>query len=186
MGRFIDRFCPDMCVEHITDVDVAALQALGFEAIMLDLDNTLLPWKSSIVPNDRRQWIDRAKRLGLKLCVVSNTHNPRRLNAIAGELGIPAISRALKPRSHGFDRAVKMLDCEHGKCIVIGDQVMTDMLGGNLAGMYTVLVKPMHHREFIGTKLSRVIEWFILRRLGKDGRLGTKTDAEKSEIQETK
>jgi len=186
MGKFLDRFRPDVYVEHIADVDPAGLQARGFEAILLDLDNTLLPWRSSIVPEECGRWVERAKQLGLKLCIVSNTHNPRRLNTIAADLDISAISRALKPRSHGFDRAARTLGCEPGKCVVVGDQLLTDMLGGNLAGMYTILVKPMHTREFIGTKISRMIEWPILRHLRKTGRLGTKSVPEKSEIQETR
>jgi hypothetical protein len=67
-----------------------------------------------------------------------------------------------------------MLGCESERAVVIGDQVMTDMLGGNSAGMYTILVAPMHPREFIGTKVSRVFERIILFRLRRLGKLGNK------------
>ncbi len=186
MGKFIDRFCPDMCVDHITDIDPAGLQARGFQAILLDLDNTLLPWQSCDVPEECGQWVQRVRESQIKLCILSNTHNPKRLREIGARLDVPTISRALKPRSRGFDRAANMLGCEPDKCVVVGDQVLTDVLGGNAAGMLTILVKPMRAREFIGTKFSRMIEWFILRRLGRLGRLGTKSDSEKSEIQGTK
>lgn len=186
MGRLVDVFCPDLCVERITDIDLTGLQADGCQALMLDLDNTLLPWKSSTVPDDCRCWIEQARELGLKLCIVSNTHNPRRLNRIADSLGVPAFARALKPRPHGFDRAVEVLGCDREKCVVVGDQVMTDIWGGNRAGMFTILVKPMHRLEFVGTKVSRMVEWAILTYLRRLGRLGTISDSDKSEVQETR
>ena len=141
---------------------------------MLDLDNTLLPWKDAYVPNSSSEWIQRVKAMGMKICIVSNTHYPKRMKKIAAELDIPALAGALKPRPYGFNKAAKMLECECGRVVVVGDQVMTDVLGGNRAGMYTILVDPMHPREFIGTKVSRVIERIILFRLRRLGKLGNK------------
>lgn len=174
MAGFLDNCCPSLNVGSIADVDLHDLRNKGYQALMLDLDNTLLPWQSSDVPDTSREWVERAKTLGFKLCIVSNTHNPRRLERIAVDLGIESIARALKPRPYGFNKAAEMLGCESERAVVIGDQVLTDVLGGNRAGMYTVLVKPIHPREFFGTKISRVIEWFVLARLHKLGRLGTK------------
>lgn len=184
MGRFSDAFCPGQCVGRVTDIDLGDLRARGCEAIMLDLDNTLLPWKSSVVPDDCRSWVKRASEMGMKLCIVSNTHNPRRLKRIAADLGIPAFARALKPRSHGFDAALEALDCDRSRCIVVGDQLMTDIWGGNRAGMFTVLVKPMHPLEFVGTKVSRMVEWAILTYLRRKGRLGTISVSGESEVQD--
>ncbi|MCX6345610.1 MAG: YqeG family HAD IIIA-type phosphatase [Armatimonadetes bacterium] len=174
MGTFLDRFCPDLCVKNISDIDLDGLKASGYEALMIDLDNTLLPWKDSCAPASSREWVERAKALGMKICIVSNTHYPSRMMKIAAELDVPALAGALKPRSHGFSKAAKMLGCENAHVVVVGDQVMTDVLGGNRAGMYTILVEPMHPREFAGTKVSRVIERIILFRLRRLGKLGNK------------
>jgi len=163
MGRLLELCRPDESVPRVTDIDPARLISMGFEALLVDLDNTLLPWKSSEVPEDVREWLGRAKTLGMKLCIVSNTHNPRRLRRIADALGVDSLDRALKPRRAGFARAAEKLGCPKERAAVVGDQILTDIVGGNLAGMHTILVKPMHPREFIGTKISRLLEKLIRR-----------------------
>ena len=166
MARFLDLCRPDESVARVTEIDSARLMSQGFEAMLLDLDNTLLPWQSMVVPDDVREWLDRARSLGTKLCIVSNTHNPRRLRRIAEDLGVQSLHRALKPRRTGFARAAEKLGSSSERAVVVGDQILTDVLGGNLAGMHTILVKPMHPREFIGTKVSRLVERVIFRLLG--------------------
>jgi len=166
MGRLLELCRPDESFLRVTEIDLALLISNGFEAMLVDLDNTLLPWKSCEVPEDVRQWLERARALGMKLCIVSNTHNPRRLRRIAEDLGVQSLHRALKPRRTGFARAAEKLGSSSERAVVVGDQILTDVLGGNLAGMHTILVKPMHPREFIGTKVSRLVERVIFRLLG--------------------
>ena len=180
MARFLDLCRPDESVARVTEIDSARLMSQGFEAMLLDLDNTLLPWQSMVVPDDVREWLDRARSLGTKLCIVSNTHNPRRLRKIAEELGVQSLDRALKPRRRGFARAAEMVGSPRERTVVVGDQILTDILGGNRAGMHTILVKPMHPREFIGTKFSRLIERLI------SSWLGTKAAAAASQTRDTK
>lgn len=155
---------PNELVCRVTEIDLQRLFNAGFRALLLDLDNTLLPWRSCDVPADVRSWLRAAEELGFRVCIVSNTHNPRRLRMIAKDVGVECVHRALKPRSVGFDMALAKLGCSRHEAVVIGDQVLTDVLGGNLAGMYTILVEPMHPVEFIGTKISRLIERIIGRR----------------------
>jgi len=153
---------------------------------MLDLDNTLLPWKDSIVPEQVIDWVNHAKENGMRLCIISNTHNPGRLTKIASELGISSVFNALKPRRYGFERAAEMIGCTSNTAVVVGDQLLTDILGGKIAGMYTILVKPMHPREFIGTKISRLIEKGIFALLRRSAETGTKLDRIQSETQDTR
>lgn len=177
---------PDLRVARVTDISAQDLHDRGFIGVLLDLDNTLLPWKDSSIPDSSRLWIESAKQTGLKLCIVSNTHYPKRLNNIAAELGIECVARALKPRAHGFRKAAGMLGCDLASCAVVGDQLFTDILGGNLAGAFTILVNPMHHREFIGTKVSRCLEWIAFRLMRMEAPQGTKSDSSKSKEEDTK
>ena len=186
MAGIADWLRPDMRVVGVTDIDLASLREQGFEGLLVDLDNTLLEWKSSDVPDSSAAWVEMAIQLGMKPCIVSNTHYPKRLNRIAGELGIPAVAHALKPRGHGFAKAAGLIGCELGRTVVVGDQLLTDIVGGNRVGAYTILVNPMHRREFIGTKLSRLVERVIFRLLGVQARQGTKSEATKSEEKDTK
>ena len=174
MPRFLEMFRPGERVASVLDIDPNALGSSGIETVMLDLDNTLLPWQSSIVPDDVRAWIESIKQAGLKTCIVSNTHNPRRLTKISDDLDILSLPRALKPRRYGFAKAAEILCTDLSRSVVVGDQLLTDILGGNLAGARTILVRPMHPREFFGTKISRVVEFGILMLLGKQSPAGTK------------
>jgi len=174
MPALLEMCRPGDYSPSVLDIDLAALKDQGLECLMLDLDNTLLPWQSSVVPEPVRQWVERAKDLGMRLAIVSNTHNPKRLSAIASELGVASIARALKPRRRGFLVAASMIGCRASNTAVVGDQILTDILGGNLAGMRTILVRPMHRREFVGTKVSRLLEMLILAALGRRAKSGTK------------
>ncbi len=182
----LERFRPDERVESVTQIDAESLRKQGFEALFVDLDNTLLPWKSSDLPESSKQWIESAKKAGLKPALVSNTHYPKRLNRIASELDIPAIPHSLKPRRHGFEAAAALVGCELDHAVVVGDQLLTDTWGGNRVGAHTILVNPVHPREFVGTKVSRMVERIIFKLLGLPARMGTNTRAIKSENRDTK
>lgn len=186
MGRFLELCRPDQKVDSLADIDLKALMEQGIDTLMLDLDNTLLPWRSSVLPESSKQWIRDAREMGLKLCIVSNTHNPSRLANISLDIGVPAFHRALKPRRRGFARAAREIGSQPEHTAVVGDQILTDIIGGNRSGMFTILVKPMHSYEFVGTKLSRAVERVILRLLrGKDSQ-GTIAGANQSEGQDSK
>ena len=186
MSNFLDQFRPDLRVRAITDIDPVSLYEQGYVGLLLDLDNTLLPWKSSDLPESSKRWIERAKQAGMKPCIVSNTHYPKRLDRIASGMEVPWVAQALKPRGFGFEKAAKMIGCGLENAVVVGDQLLTDILGGNLACAYTILVNPMHPREFIGTKISRVFERIIFWSMGTASRQGTKSEPGKSEEKDTK
>ncbi len=185
MAGLLELFRPGEFAERVVNIDYSALKSDGFELVILDLDNTLLPWKSSVVGDDVKEWVAGAKAAGLKLTILSNTHYPRRLSRIASELGIPAIAHALKPLKTQFGKAARAAGCERCRAVVVGDQLLTDILGGNLAGMRTILVRPVHPKEFVGTKISRMIEKLILSRLPEIPTSGTKSERSQSQTQDT-
>jgi len=174
LRKLLTNLCPDEYVESLAVVDIEALRSRGIESVLLDLDNTILPWQRLEIPPESAEWIRKAKDSGLKLCIASNTHNPRRLERLAAELGIPSLHRILKPRRRGLAAALKELGAQASKTAMVGDQVFTDVLGGRRMGMYTILVKPILKREFIGTKISRLAEKALLAYFAKRGMLGTK------------
>ena len=167
MAKFIEIFRPGCYVDSIYSIDLKALKEKGIDLLILDLDNTLLPWKNKIASQETIQWIEKAKAFGLKLFILSNTHSPARLTKVADVLGLPSASHALKPFKKGFFKAAKSMNVEISKTVVIGDQLLTDICGGNSAGMFTILVNPMDNQEFLGTKISRLIENSILASLAK-------------------
>ncbi len=156
------RWCPDEMVSSVTEIEPERLRHQGIRAVLLDLDNTLVPWQRMEVPGEVRQWIERMKQAGLRLCLVSNTRRRRRLEVLAKRLGISYVPRAFKPRRFGLRQALQLLQVPPEQAVMIGDQIFTDVWGGNRMGLRTILVSPLARREFIGTKVSRLLERILL------------------------
>lgn len=155
---------PDLLITHLDELNIELLEKHDLKAIIVDLDNTILPWTGKDIPDRIKQWFKSHKQAGIKFCIVSN-NSSRRVSRLAGELGIPAISRAIKPRRKAFRRALLVLGTAPEHTAVVGDQIFTDVLGGNRMGLFTILVSPLDKDEFIGTKFVRKLERLILRRL---------------------
>lgn len=156
------RWCPDEVVASVSDIYPTRLVQQGIQAVLLDLDNTLVPWQKVDVPDAVRQWVEAMKSAGLRLCLVSNTRRRRRLEILAKELGVAYVPKAFKPRRYGLRQALDQLKATPEQAVMIGDQIFTDVWGGNRMGMRTILVLPMARREFIGTKVSRLVERILL------------------------
>lgn len=155
--------CPKYYVPSVVAIDPQALRRKGIRGILIDLDNTLVPWHGTEVFEDVRQWLSKVKECGLQLCIVSNAASSRRVAKMSEWLGLPNIPRSFKPRRRGFRRGLQIMGLRPHEVAVIGDQVFTDVLGGNRLGAFTILVKPLSHRDFISTKFVRLIERIVLR-----------------------
>lgn len=158
----MERFHPAEYVRSVYDIDLHALRMRGVRGIICDLDNTLIAWDSSDTAPELRQWLESVRRAGLKVCIVSN-NGQTRVGEFAKPLGLPFVANAAKPRRRAFRRALELLGTKPSETAVVGDQVFTDVFGGNRQGMHTILVVPISRQEFIGTRLVRVIEQFVLR-----------------------
>ena len=171
MVNWFRLLCPAEHVESLVSVDIEKLKERRIEAVLLDLDNTLVPWRSYDIAPEVGAWIADAARRGMKFCIVSNTRTSARLQSLAAKLDLPFVRRGTKPRRGGFREALRLLDVETAHAAVIGDQIFTDILGGNRLGLYTILVRPLHPREFVGTKISRFFERIVLGLLERRGML---------------
>lgn len=139
------------------------LQERGLRGLLLDLDNTLVPYKASGDPSGQlTDWLQAMHDAGIVVFLVSNARR-KRLRYWAGKLALPGIGLAGKPW-FGFRRALRRLGLEAHEVAAVGDQLFTDVLGGNLIGAYTVLVPPLSSRELGYTKLVRKLERWILGR----------------------
>jgi HAD superfamily phosphatase (TIGR01668 family) len=160
-----------MFLERIEQIDLDDLKRRGFDTLILDLDNTIVGWRSGRVSPGVLEWLQYAEDKGFRMCIVSNSLLRGRVKKMSGKLGIPAIPRARKPRERSFLQAVGMLESTIARSVVIGDQVFTDILGGNRLGFFTILVLPVDKREFFATILARTAEKFILFKLKRKGLL---------------
>ncbi|WP_059052040.1 YqeG family HAD IIIA-type phosphatase [Paenibacillus senegalimassiliensis] len=164
-----EKFLPDMRVDSVFDIDLEELYAQGYRGIITDLDNTLVGAKAPLATPELIEWFAKVKENGFKLVIVSN-NNLNRVSVFAGPLNIEFVHAAKKPSGAAFRRAVGMMGLKPEETIVVGDQLMTDVFGGNRQGLYTVLVLPISVQdEGMGTRINRRLERVVKRRLSKIG-----------------
>jgi HAD superfamily phosphatase (TIGR01668 family) len=162
MPRALRKFSPAASLERVEQVDLDALKAAGKRVLLLDVDNTLLPWREHEFPQPVLDWIEHGKSLGLEFCILSNTRHPKRLQRLSDELGVPFIRAKFKPSRQMYDMALERYAIKPEQAVMIGDQLLTDVLGANRAGIDAFWIKPVGKREFIGTRLfSRNVERVI-------------------------
>jgi len=171
VNRILSLLCPSRYVRSVCDISPVELREQGVSAILIDLDNTLVAWRGYEILPEIKDWLDSVRKNQLKVCIVSNTRYARRLQQLAEELGVPFVNGTMKPRRGGFLEAIRLLGCGLNDVVVVGDQIFTDILGGNRLGLCTILVKPLSRREFVGTKISRIAERLLLWLLKKWGLL---------------
>lgn len=156
---------PDVLVAQVVDITADWLIARGLRGILCDLDNTIAPWRSEAVPDEVEAWLEALRGAELEVCLVSNTHNLARLGRLARRLRIEHVPvNAGKPGTRGVREGLRRLRLEPSEAAMVGDQLFTDIVAGNRAGLTTILVNPLTPREFVGTKwVSRNLERLVLR-----------------------
>lgn len=153
---------PKLYVPSLFHIDLNKLEKMGIRGMLFDLDNTIVPRDCHQFSPAVSRWLKELQRRGFKLCIVSNNGSTR-VNALAGQLGVPTVVRAVKPRKRPFLRALEILGISPHETAVVGDQVFTDILGGNRLGLYTILVMPLPGKEFWATELiNRRLEKLVL------------------------
>jgi HAD superfamily phosphatase (TIGR01668 family) len=133
------------------------LAAWGVRVVVLDLDNTIVPWNTADVSPAARAWVEALREAGFGICLLTNNYT-RRASSVAELLDVPIIKAAFKPSPLAFREALRRLNARAAEAAVVGDQLYTDVLGGKLLGMRAVLVSPLSAREFFTTKVVRWLE----------------------------
>ncbi|MDY6826371.1 MAG: YqeG family HAD IIIA-type phosphatase [Bacillota bacterium] len=168
-NNLLHLLTPDEHIDNIYQINPDHLQSLGIKGIITDMDNTLVPWHDRAVYPKLTGLFTDLKKKGFRIFIVSNNSRSCGIR-LARELDISAIWYAIKPRRHAFRRAIKKMDLSPGEVAVVGDQIFTDILGGNRLGLHTILVNPISEKEFFWSRIMRKLERIILKRLeGKPG-----------------
>jgi len=168
--NIINYLSPKYYFDKISDIDLNKLKQKNIDTILLDLDNTLVPWYNSYIDPEIYNWLNNIRMNNFKVCIISNGLSIR-VKRISKELGFPFISNAIKPSTRSIVKALKMLNSKPENTVIIGDQIFTDILAGNRLGLTTILVKPLAKVELITTKFIRIIEKKILKYLIKKNKI---------------
>ena len=138
---------PKVIAPALTDVDGALLSRLGVELLMLDFDNTIVPYTTSVPTQEIERWLDWVKQSGVQVCVVSNSRKER-VKVFCRHYGIDCITHARKPFSQGIRQCLERYGIPARQAALVGDQIYTDVLGANRMGVTSILVSAIHNHNF--------------------------------------
>ncbi|GLC88523.1 YqeG family HAD IIIA-type phosphatase [Lysinibacillus piscis] len=159
---------PNEFVTNIFAITPEKLQELGIKGIITDLDNTLVEWDRADATEELIVWLRIMKAAGIRVIIASN-NNEARVKHFAEPLGIPYIHKARKPLRNAFYSGVVQLGLRPEEIAMVGDQLLTDVMGANRLGLHTILVKPVAQSDGLVTKLNRFIERRVFNDLKRKG-----------------
>jgi HAD superfamily phosphatase (TIGR01668 family) len=150
-------------LKRVSEITPGVLQSLGVRALLLDVDNTLTTHNNPIPDSGALKWLAEMKEAGILVCLASNNRT-RRVRPFAESLGAGYVANACKPLPVGFIRAARRLGLPARAFAVVGDQIFTDILGGNLFGARTILLEPIEFETGPFFRLKRRLEKGILKK----------------------
>ena len=138
---------PAIITDALTDITPDILEERGIQLLMLDFDNTIVPYTTSIPEPLMEQWLLDMKQTDIQLCVVSNSKK-NRVKIFCDNYGIPCITHAKKPFTKGIRECLAKFNIPASQAALVGDQIYTDTLGANAAGITPILVKAIDNHNF--------------------------------------
>ena len=158
-------FFPTVITDALTDLSPEFLRKRGIRLLMMDFDNTIVPYTTNIPTEKMAAWLEMMASSDIQLCVVSNSKRDR-VRVFCGKYGIPVITHAKKPGTKGIRECLEKFGADPREAAIVGDQIFTDTLGGNRAGVSTILVRAIDNHN-IWLKLRHVAELPFIFAAGK-------------------
>ena len=147
---------PKLILDSVTQLTPQFLREKGIRLLMLDFDNTLVPYITNEPTGEMSAWLQTMKASDIALCVVSNSKRSR-VREFCKHWGIACITHSKKPFPKGIRQCLKQFGYESSQCALAGDQIYTDVLGANGCGVYSILVQAINNHNF-WLKLRHVAE----------------------------
>ena len=139
---------PKIITEKLTDITPELLREWNIRLLMLDFDNTIVPYTTTTPTEEMEAWLKNMNELeGLQLCIVSNSHNDR-VPQFCRERNMAVITHAKKPFTKGIRECLERYGIPASEAALVGDQIYTDTLGANSAGVTSILVKAINNHNF--------------------------------------
>ena len=152
------KLYPNIYLQKVEDIQIQTLIKNKIKLLILDVDNTLIDYYKNL-SEEVINWAKKMKGQGIKLYILSNTNNKEKVEAVAKKLQIPYKHFAMKPLKRGFKYIQKETNIKPENIAVVGDQIFTDVLGGNRSKMFTILVEPIDkQKDYWYTAWKRPIE----------------------------
>ncbi len=164
------KLYPNAYFSKVEQITIEFLQKNKIKALILDIDNTLIDYQQNL-SEDIIKWVKDLRGQGIKFYLLSNTNHKDKVEKVSNKLEIPYFSFAKKPFKVGFLKTQKKLNEKTENIGVIGDQIFTDIIGGNRCDMFTILVDPINKKDYWYTAWKRPIENKIKRNIKYNNKL---------------
>ncbi len=150
---------PDKYFSRISAIDVDKdLLALGIRFVLLDIDNTILGRGEAAVPRDVGLWMACARDKGIKFCLLTNSWHHQRVSKLSADYELPLVAKALKPLPLGYLAALRKLSAPRKETVMVGDQLLTDVVGAHMVGIRAYLVQPLVEKDLPYMQFMRQVE----------------------------
>lgn len=160
------NYFPNIYLNSVEEITIDILKKNNIEALILDIDNTLIDYYKNL-SQSKIDWVNFLKSQGIKMYILSNTTKEEKVKTVSQKINVPYKMFARKPSKGGFLKVQKELNIEFENIAVVGDQIFTDIIGGNNCGMFTILVDPVGKKDFWYTAWKRPIENKIKKKFKK-------------------
>ncbi len=169
---WLKMLAPKIQLESAFEITPDWLETRGLKGLALDIDNTLAPTNLPGIETQIRTWLTPFQQAQIPIRIISNGH-PKRILEFCELFNLKyvdvlGLKMAGKPFPNAYTRAAKEMNLKPWEIAMVGDQIFTDVLGANLAGMYSVMVKPLSEKSMSHTKWIRKLEKLILARLEQE------------------
>jgi len=139
---------PKLITDQLTDITPELLRQRNIRLLMLDFDNTIVPYTTTTPTAEMETWLADMNALpDIQLCIVSNSHNDR-VPKFCRERNMAVITHAKKPFTKGINECLEKFGIPAAEAALVGDQIYTDTLGANSAGVTSILVKAINNHNF--------------------------------------
>ena len=157
---------PNEMLNKVEDITIEFIQKNKLKALILDIDNTLVDYYKNL-SEEKIKWAKNLKGQGVKLYILSNTNKKEKIEKVTNALQVPYLSFAKKPSKKGFLKIQNELQLKPEQIGVVGDQIFTDVIGGNRCKMFTILVEPVDKKDLLITAWKRPLEELLKKKYRK-------------------
>lgn len=159
---------PSFRAQSLSDIPIDVLVNANIWCVLVDRDNTCVPRTSRHAPREVATWLENVRNAGIATCMVSNNFHSAQVETSARELGCTVVHHAMKPAPYAVTKARRLSHTPAENTVLIGDQIFTDIMAGNLAGVHTILVEPQSTTDNWYTRLFRQAERLVTSRMRKN------------------
>ncbi|MFH1386859.1 MAG: YqeG family HAD IIIA-type phosphatase [bacterium] len=165
LNKIKEWLTPREIVRDIYEINFASLKKKGIKALILDIDDTLIPREVNDIYPKLFEWVVSRKEEGFKLCLSSNSRHPLRVKYFGEALGIPYMHLSFKPLPSAFHKSLELLRSKPEETAMIGDQLFMDILGANFLNIYSIFINHKKEESMLIRQWMRQAEQWVLSKL---------------------